>query len=367
MYKTPYLQPYKGKATRHTCPECGIKDSFTLYLDGDTHQPIHPMVGICNRAIKCGYHYPPKQYFLDNPSYSIETRHDSSYNSLPSFTKPASPQPPGTIPFSFVESSASYRSNFVRFLCEFMTEEQMKHIGDNYALGATKNKEVIFWQIDTKGRVRTGKIMQYNPETGRRVKHESGAIDWVHNKLKRSGALPEDFNLQQCFFGEHLLKIYPDATVCIVESEKSALISAAVLTDCIWLASGGLTNLTVDKCEILRGRTVVLYPDLNAYDKWIEIAARIRNSIEVDISVSTLLEDIATPEAKAQGLDLADFLINQLKDKNSNGTSTSAEPKPNPEPTIPPSAPARFTPELEAMIERNPAALTLIDKLDLIE
>ena len=386
MYKSPYLQPYKGKTTRHTCPECGQKDSFTLYLDGDTHQPIHPKVGICNRAIKCGYHYPPKQYFLDNPTaigtdaihsvsnhqpHSVSNHQPHSIsNTLPSPHGEGSgvrSLPIGTMPFSLVERSASYQSNFVRFLCEFLTEDQIKHIGDNYALGATKNKEVIFWQIDTKGRVRTGKIMQYNPETGRRIKHESGAIDWVHNKLKRSGALPEDFNLQQCFFGEHLLKVYPDATVCIVESEKSALISAAVLTDCIWLASGGLTNLTVDKCEILRGRTVILYPDLNAYDKWIEIAARIRNSIEVDISVSTLLEDIATPEAKAQGLDLADFLINQLKDKNSNGTSTSAEPKPNPEPTIPPSAPARFTPELEAMIERNPAALTLIDKLDLIE
>ena len=386
MYAKPYLQKYKGKATRHTCPECGQKDSFTLYLDGDTHQPIHPKVGICNRAIKCGYHYPPKQYFLDNPTaigtdaihsvsnhqpHSVSNHQPHSIsNTLPSPHGEGSgvrSLPIGTMPFSLVERSASYQSNFVRFLCEFLTEDQMKHMGDNYALGATKNKEVIFWQIDTKGRVRTGKIMQYNPETGRRIKHESGAIDWVHNKLKRSGALPEDFNLQQCFFGEHLLKVYPDATVCIVESEKSALISAAVLTDCIWLATGGLNNLTVDKCEILRGRTVVLYPDLNAYDKWIEIAARIRNSIEVDISVSTLLEDIATPEAKAQGLDLADFLINQLKDKNSNGTSTSAEPKPNPEPTIPPSAPARFTPELEAMIERNPAALTLIDKLDLIE
>ena len=386
MYKSPYLQKYKGKTTRHTCPECGQKDSFTLYLDGDTHQPIHPKVGICNRAIKCGYHYPPKQYFLDNPTaigtdaihsvsnhqpHSVSNHQPHSIsNTLPSPHGEGSgvrSLPIGTMPFSLVERSASYQSNFVRFLCEFLTEDQMKHMGDNYALGATKNKEVIFWQIDTKGRVRTGKIMQYNPETGRRIKHESGAIDWVHNKLKRSGALPEDFNLQQCFFGEHLLKVYPDATVCIVESEKSALISAAVLTDCIWLATGGLNNLTVDKCEILRGRTVVLYPDLNAYDKWIEIAARIRNSIEVDISVSTLLEDIATPEAKAQGLDLADFLINQLKDKNSNGTSTSAEPKPNPEPTIPPSAPARFTPELEAMIERNPAVLTLIDKLDLIE
>ena len=377
MYTNPYLQKYKGKATRHTCPECGQKECFTLYLDGSTNQPIHHTVGICNRAIKCGYHYPPKQYFLDNPTFCKDAIHSVSYKtSSPlvrnddevSFLK--SPLSPGRggggeVPFSYVERSASYRSNFIRFLCEFLTEEQISFIGDNYALGATKNKEVIFWQIDTKGRVRTGKIMQYNPETGRRIKHESGAIDWVHNKLKRSGALPEDFNLQQCFFGEHLLKVYPDATVCIVESEKSALISAAVLTDCIWLATGGLNNLTVDKCEILRGRTVILYPDLNAYDKWNEIAARIRSSIEVDISVSTMLEDIATPEAKAQGLDLADFLINQLKNNNSN--STPETPGPDPKPIIPPSAPARFTRELEAMIEANPAVLTLIDKLDLIE
>ena len=386
MYKPPYLQPYKGKATRHTCPECGQKECFTLYLDGDTHQPIHHTVGICNRAVKCGYHYPPKQYFLDNPTaigtdaigrdaIGRDAIHSVSYHQPHSLSNPSpSPNgegpgvrslPVGTLPFSYVERSASYKSNFIRFLCEFLTEEQMKHIGDNYALGATKNKEVIFWQIDTKGKVRTGKIMQYNPETGRRIKHESGAIDWVHNKLKKSGTLPEDFNLQQCFFGEHLLKIYPDATVCIVESEKSALISAAVLTDCIWLATGGLNNLTADKCEILRGRTVILYPDLNAYDKWNEIAARIRISIEVDISVSTMLEDIATPEAKAQGLDLADFLINQLK--NSNLNDTSETPEPDPEPAIPPPAPTRFSPQLEAMIEANPAVLTLIDKLDLIE
>ena len=366
MYTNPYLQKYKGKATRHTCPECGQKECFTLYLDGNTHQPIHSTVGICNRAIKCGYHYPPKQFYQDNPSYPVETRHTSSNNTLPSFTKlPTSPQPPGTIPFSFVESSASYRSNFIRFLCELMTEEQMKHIGDNYAIGATKNKEVIFWQIDTKGKVRTGKIMQYNPETGKRIKHESGTIDWIHSKLKRSGALSEDFNLQQCLFGEHLLKIYPDATVCIVESEKSALISAAVLTDCIWLATGGIGNLSVEKCSVLRDRTVILYPDLNAYDKWNEVATRIRNTYEIDISVSTLLEDIATPEAKAQGLDVADFMISHLRNNNSNSTPETSEP--DPRPTIPPPAPARFTPGLEAMIERNPAVLTLIDKLDLIE
>jgi len=87
-----------------------------------------------------------------------------------------------TIPFSFVERSVSHKSNFVRFLCEILNDKQIA-IGENYALGATKTSEVIFWQIDMQGKVRTGKIMQYNPDTGRRLKHESGAIETVSKML----------------------------------------------------------------------------------------------------------------------------------------------------------------------------------------
>lgn len=87
--------------------------------------------------------------------------------------------------------------------------------------------------------------MQYNPENGRRIKHQSGAIDWVHSKLKKSGALLEDFNLQQCFFGEHLLKIYPDKQVAIVESEKSTVIACCIVPDLVWLAAGNLNGLTI--------------------------------------------------------------------------------------------------------------------------
>ncbi|MEI7677237.1 MAG: PG0870-related protein, partial [Bacteroidales bacterium] len=69
-----YLQKYKGKSTRHTCPACETIHSFTLYLNGDTHEPIHRTVGICNRETKCGYHYTPKQYFADNPFLSPPLR-----------------------------------------------------------------------------------------------------------------------------------------------------------------------------------------------------------------------------------------------------------------------------------------------------
>ena len=67
VYKKPYLQPYKGKSTRHTCPACKDTYSFTLYLNGNSGQPIHPTVGKCNHEIKCGYHYTPRQYFNDHP------------------------------------------------------------------------------------------------------------------------------------------------------------------------------------------------------------------------------------------------------------------------------------------------------------
>ena len=62
------LAPYTGMNSRYRCPSCGDKDkTFTLYIDNETGEPIHPDVGRCSREVKCGYHYSPKQYLLFNP------------------------------------------------------------------------------------------------------------------------------------------------------------------------------------------------------------------------------------------------------------------------------------------------------------
>ena len=356
MYTPPYLQPYKGNASRFTCPSCETKHSFTLYLDGNTNEPIHRTVGKCNRESKCGYHYTPKQFFIDNPSLSPPLaggRVGSAclvLKQLPTPKPIAQPQPPGTIPFSYVERSASYKSNFVRFLFDFLTDEQIEQAYQNYALGTTKTNEVIFWQIDITGKVRTGKIMQYNPETGRRIKHESGAIDWVHNKLKKVGTLPEDFNLQQCFFGERLLKIYPEKPVAIVESEKSAIIASAVIPDSVWIAAGQLNGLSIEKAKVLKGRNVTLFPDLGGYEKWSIKATEIKQSVKCEIKVSTILEDIATETQRSEGLDIADYIIEELKNKTKTEIIKS-----------------RFSKELQSMTEQNPALLILIDRLELEE
>lgn len=301
----PYLQKYKGLSSRHTCPNCGTKKSFTLYLNGDTHEPIHPTVGICNRQNKCGYHYPPKMYFADNPHFNNDFK--------PSY-KPRNPPdieiPVNYIPFGYVTKSKSPENHFVDFLETRFNSYDIQKAVDEYLLGATRKREVIFWQIDTKDKVRTGKIMQYNPETGKRVKHESGAINWAHNKLKQQGKINQNFNLSQCFFGEHLLKQYPDKTVAIVESEKTAIIASIIFPDYIWLATGALNGLSLDKCFVLDNRKVYIFPDLGkAYDVWKQKTMEISKFIKWNVQVSELLEEISTEFAVTQGYDIADYIL----------------------------------------------------------
>lgn len=44
MFKPPYLQPYKGKATATLAP-LAAKESFTLYISGETNELINSKVG----------------------------------------------------------------------------------------------------------------------------------------------------------------------------------------------------------------------------------------------------------------------------------------------------------------------------------
>ena len=323
-YKQPYLRPYTGKESRTVCPQCKKSNSFTLYLDGDTNQPINPTVGICNHANSCGYHYTPKQYFIDNPQRG-------GFEPRPTrvIQRPQPPQPPkpmGLIPIECMDRTRSTDSNFVYFLTGLFksldNSISIEELCRTYKLGATKDKRVIFWQIDINGNVRTGKIMQYNPTTGKRVHNASGAIDWIHNTLKRADKLPDDYNLKQCYFGEHLLNEQPDKIVAITEAEKTAIICSVLFPQMVWIGAGNLNGLTVEKSKVLKDRSVILYPDLSnpelpkekqAFEIWSKRADEIRQRYGCKIVVSDILEKNATDEEKRNGLDIADYLIKQMR------------------------------------------------------
>lgn len=76
--------------------------------------------------------------------------------------------------------------------------------------------------------------MLYYPETGKRVKEPYNHISWVHSLIPH-----KDFNLCQCFFGEHLINKDKTKPIALVESEKTALIASYYLPQFLWIASGG--------------------------------------------------------------------------------------------------------------------------------
>lgn len=176
---------------------------------------------------------------------------------------------------------------------------------DRYRLGVTKDGAAIFYQIDREGRIRTGKIIQYNPETGYRIKGTGVPVDWVHARLKKKGLLPESWSVRQCLFGEHLLARYLDALVCLVEAEKTAVICSAFCPKFIWLATGGKTQ-PGDRLDVLKGRKVLVFPDIDAYTAWQE--AFVKKPF-LSVTFSDILEKEGTPEDRAAQIDIADWLL----------------------------------------------------------
>jgi hypothetical protein len=311
------LERYKGARTRHTCPACGHKREFARYVDTQTGAYLADHVGRCNREVNCGYHYKPKQYFADN---GLAAQREDRQREKALKPRSLSPEPVSTVPFDvFRRSLAGYTENaFVRYLHSLFDADTARELIKRFYIGTSHywRGATVFWQIDIKRRIRSGKIMLYDPVTGRRVKEvkpdgsKHSKITWAHSILQKQGVI-QDFNLRQCLFGEYQLAVQPKTKpVAIVESEKTAIIATPYLPDFIWLACGSLTNLTADKCRVLTGRKVVLFPDLNGFEKWSDQAKHLQAHLECSFTVSDLLDRKASEEDKAQGFDLADYLVN---------------------------------------------------------
>ena len=215
------------------------------------------------------------------------------------------------------------KSNFQAFLCRIYNDtKKIQDVCLKYALGVTKDGSVIFWQIDEKGRVRSGKIMQYDRNGHRDKTEDQGKTDWIHSRMKKQGTLPQDWTLTQCLFGAHLL--HPDfmnegKVIGLVESEKSAILCSLVFPDYVWVSCGGISQLEAGgKHEVLKGRKVIMFPDTDpkgeTFAKW-KAKADEWNRQGLDVTVSDILEKRASDEEKSLKIDIADWLINDLKEK----------------------------------------------------
>ena len=219
------------------------------------------------------------------------------------------------LPSDLVTRGLSLNSEFCRAAVSagYLSQGQIVAAANRYRLGASKDGGVIFWEIDAQQQVLTGKIMYYQPDCHRDKQHNP---TWVHSLMKDK--LPTNYELQHCLFGLHLLTSdlgHQPSAVCIVESEKTAVILSEIIPDFFWMSCGGLQMFKPELLAPLVNHKVVIFPDTDetgeAYKQWLTIlqqAAKLY-PFKHPLRISNLLELHATPDQKQRKIDLIDYLF----------------------------------------------------------
>lgn len=240
--------------------------------------------------------------------YNIETDMQD-FNYTPPPPRPAPPPlemlvlPKHIMAGTLVETALA-KDNLVQYIrtsinWDAIQRKRMEQMLSDYPIGHGRNGHTIFWQIDEQGRLRTGKMMKYypkeDPRFGHRDKDSSWNFDYIHATLSRHWdeerkemvteppyPYPDLFDPDKqeptlTYFGMNLLDKYKrkdvEQTVCIVESEKTALLMAIAYgnhTKQVWMACGGIEMLNRDRLQpiIDQRRRIMLYPDRDGIEKW---------------------------------------------------------------------------------------------------
>ena len=282
-----------------------------------------------------------KQPSAGNSSKSYSKLNNSGTNSdqFPSAAGSKTSSAFCPLPSDIVSRSLSLDSQFCKSVVSagYLSQGQIVAAANRYRLGASKEGGVIFWEIDDQQQVHTGKIMYYLPDCHRDKEHHP---TWIHSLMKDK--LPDNYELQHCLFGLHLLcpaerkeitEMSPseNAThsqisaisalsagpkkVAIVESEKTAVILSELFPDFLWLSCGGLQMFKPELLAPLVNHKVMVFPDTDetgeAYKQWLTVlqqAAKLY-PFKHPLRISNLLELHATPEQKSRKIDLVDFIF----------------------------------------------------------
>jgi hypothetical protein len=185
------------------------------------------------------------------------------------------------------------------------------HLIENYFL-ANSNKYkgwVLFPYIDIEGNIRDIKAMDYNPTSGKRISTKNGDSQNRCHFIGKEILNNPEANTERCFYGEHLLK-GNNKLVRVFESEATATQTAPFYPNSVCIATGGSNGCKwteKGKCSVLKRRTVILYPDIDAHDNWVQ-KAEILRGYGINVQVSTLIKNKALKFAEQNGIQYSDLV-----------------------------------------------------------
>jgi Domain of unknown function (DUF6371) len=274
----------KSPKKKGDCPQCGHKGKFRYYEDrnGDRIESA----GKCERVNECDYHIKPNQ--------------EQIKGILTQTFKPKSEPPQIEIIFPDKELLAKIEgyekdqsSNFHKF-CSSL-DIPLSHL-QKWGVATQKN-DTVFILRNKDNKVANTKNFRYLA-TGKRDKSfNSFSLKQPKNDAAKYG-IP--------LFGEHLLDAEKNKIVCVVESEKSAVIVSWFYPDFDFVACGAANGLTAEKLSVLFGRKIYWLADA---DKAGRDNSSIKNlkAYEQNFEVIDLFPD------REDGFDLADAIIEKIK------------------------------------------------------
>ena len=150
----------------------------------------------------------------------------------------------------------------------------------------------------------------YDPATGKQTGEQP-----IGQRLMKG----YDLQPAPALFGMHLLQEYPDKPVGILRDSRDALIMPLANDTRLWLATGNsnrngysLTDPAI--MEVLRGRSITLYPASGLYDASMPIAHRMQEQ-GIDTTISNAAEQLTTGMTSDAQLTIADFVLQQIEEE----------------------------------------------------
>lgn len=171
--------------------------------------------------------------------------------------------------------TASLSNNqLVSFLNKIFDETVVRQVAAMYRLETHTRGEydgaAIFYQYDDKNICKAFKVIQYDEDGHRKTGERRNPKNEKDLLYQKSLIGPGEY----CLFGKHLLN-REDAKkkpICIVESEKSAIIASIAYPEAIWMAAGScfyLFNSKID--EEMAEHKIILFPDVDVKYEPIDI------------------------------------------------------------------------------------------------
>lgn len=270
------MKPYILDCNYSNCPICSkTRFQHFVYKDEDeiaeSSSIIGQKVGICDNCLYCLY---PEEFEAERRQLLIKYSDDKFCRYLKKIGEKKVDRTSPDFYISQIFALGNNESNSLFIFLKkaeypdgkrksFFSEEQIRLAFRKYCVQTSilpfRKNAAIFWYKPNGYQTLAYRIAQFD-EYGHLIKDR----DREYPITKSIDVLREH---KYCFFGRHLIKneATRGKTICIVESEKTAIIASMVYPDAIWLATSSswyLNSYNVD----FNTSNVVLFPDLDVHD-----------------------------------------------------------------------------------------------------